>query len=314
MQPTLLLIAVGLDLFFGDPRFLYHPVIFIGQMITTFEAQLRQRFNDLRLAGILLCLAVLLVTGGLTGGLLWLAGAVHPLLQAGVAVYLAFTTLALRQLHKESQIVVDLVAAGELDDARRALSSIVGRDTAHLNEEEILRACIETVAENSSDGVIAPLFYLCLGGPILAMLYKGVNTLDSMVGYKNDRFRDLGWASARLDDLLNLLPARLTGVLIVIVAFPLGLNGWSALKTMLRDARKPSSPNAGYPEAAAAGALDIGLGGPAIYFGRRMEKPTLGDSDRPITVDSYRRMVHLLYASSFLALLIGVSLLWMLRG
>ena len=289
-------------------------MIFIGKMITTFEAQLRQRFNDLRLAGILLCLAVLLVTGGLTGGILWLAGAVHPLLQAGVAVYLAFTTLALRQLHKESQIVVDLVAAGELEDARRALSSIVGRDTAHLNEEEILRACIETVAENSSDGVIAPLFYLCLGGPILALLYKGVNTLDSMVGYKNDRFRDLGWASARLDDLLNLLPARLTGVLIVIVAFPLGLNGWSALKTMLRDARKPSSPNAGYPEAAAAGALDIQLGGPAIYFGTRMEKPTLGDSDRPITVDSYRRMVHLLYASSFLALLIGVSLLWMLRG
>jgi adenosylcobinamide-phosphate synthase len=210
--------------------------------------------------------------------------------------------------------VVDLVAAGDLDNARRSLSMIVGRETAHLTEEEILRACIETVAENSSDGVIAPLFYLCLGGPVLAMIYKAANTLDSMVGYRDDRYREIGWASARLDDWLNLLPARLTGLLIVVVSFPLGLNGWAALKLMLRDARKTSSPNAGFPEAAAAGALGIQLGGPAVYFGAEVMKPTLGDADRPVTVASYRDMVRLMYASFFLALSIGVFQLWFLLG
>lgn len=314
MDSALLILAVGLDLLLGDPHFLYHPVVAIGRLIDLLESGLRRLFDDLRAAGVVLCFSVLLTTGVLTGGILWLSGEIHPLLQSVVTVYLAFTTLALRQLHKESQDVVLLVEAGDLESARRSLALIVGRDTAHLSEEEILRACIETVAENSSDGVIAPLFYLCIGGPVLAMIYKAANTLDSMVGYRNDRFRDIGWASARFDDLLNLLPARLTGLLIVLVSVPLGLNGWAALKVMLRDARKTSSPNAGFPEAAAAGALGIQLGGPAVYFGKEVLKPTLGDPDRPVTVDSYRGMVRLMYASSFLALSTGVFLIWLLRG
>jgi adenosylcobinamide-phosphate synthase len=314
MNPTLLLLAVGLDLLLGDPLFLHHPVVYIGKLITFLETGLRRLFNNLRFAGIVLCLSVLLVSGSLTAGLIWLSGELHPWVQAAVIVYLAFTTLALRQLHKESRIVVDLVAAGDLVNARRSLSLIVGRETAHLTEEEILRACIETVAENSSDGVIAPLFYLCLGGPVLAMIYKAANTLDSMVGYRDDRYREIGWASARLDDWFNLLPARLTGLLIVLVSFPLGLNGWAALKLMLRDARKTSSPNAGFPEAAAAGALGIQLGGPAVYFGVEVMKPTLGDPDRPVTVASYRGMVRLMYASFFLALSIGVFQIWFLLG
>jgi adenosylcobinamide-phosphate synthase len=196
-----------------------------------------------------------------------------------------------------------------LDEARLSLALIVGRETGSLDEEGILRACIETVAENTSDGVIGPLFYLFLGGPILALIYKGASTLDSMVGYRDDRYRELGWASARFDDLLNLIPSRLTGLLMAVAAFPVGLNGWGALRIMARDARKHSSPNAGFPEAAAAGALGVRLGGAAVYFGERVEKPTLGDPGRPITPATYRAMVRLMYLSSLLALGLGMGIM-----
>lgn len=309
MDPTLLLIAVGLDLLLGDPRFLHHPVVYIGRLINFLETGLRGLLNNRCLAGMLLCLAVLFVVGGVTALFLWLSGEIHPLLQSAVAVYIAFTTLALRQLHKESHEVVAFVETGDLGNARRSLSLIVGRETAHLNEDEILRACIEKVAENTSSGVVAPMFYLLLGGPVLAMIYKATSTLDSIVGYRDDQSHEMGRASSRLDDLLNLLPARLTGVLMIFVSLPLGLNSWSALKVMLRDARKPSSPNSGYPEAAVAGALGIQLGGPAVYFGVQIDKPTLGDPDRPITIARYRSVVQLMYGSSFLALLIGFLLI-----
>jgi adenosylcobinamide-phosphate synthase len=308
MTPELLLLsAFGLDLLLGDPRRLPHPVVYIGKLITRLEVPLAGLLRNRRLAGILLCLLTLAITGGVAWTLLALAALVHPLLYALAWIWLAFTTLALRSLHRESREVVKWVVAGDLGEARRALSLIVGRDTAQLDEEGILRACLETVAENASDGVVAPLFYLSLGGPVAALVYKAANTLDSMVGYRNDRYHELGWASARLDDLLNLIPARLTGLLMVLAAIPLGLNPWAALKMLLRDARKPSSPNAGFPEAAAAGALGVQFGGPASYFGQRVEKPTLGDADRPITLSSYRQMVGLLYLTALLAL--GLSLL-----
>lgn len=310
MNIWLLLGAFVLDLLFGDPRFLHHPVIYIGTLINWLETILASLFDNRFLAGFILCGSVLAVTGGLTWLVLAVASFLHPLVYGVVSLYIAYTTLALRQLHIESREVVQLVERGDLDAARRALALIVGRDTAQLDEEQILRACIETVSENSSDGVIAPLFYLFLGGPVLAMIYKAANTLDSMVGYRDDRYRELGWASARFDDLLNLIPARLTGLLMVIASFPLGLNPWAALKVMLRDARKASSPNAGYPEAAAAGALGIQLGGPAVYFGEEIDKPTLGDPDRKINIDRYRAMIRLMYATAFLALGLGVFLSW----
>jgi adenosylcobinamide-phosphate synthase len=310
MNPSLLLLALALDLALGDPRYLHHPVVLIGTLINLLETGLRGLFRRLRLAGIVLVVLVLVATAGVTASLLALAGFISSGLAAVVAVYLAFTTIALRQLHKESAEVVRYVAADDLTAARVALSLIVGRETAQLDREGILRACIETVAENTSDGIIAPLFYLFLGGPVLAMVYKAANTLDSMVGYRDDRYREFGWAAARLDDLLNLLPARLTGLLMVLAAFPIGLNGWAALKTMLADAHKPSSPNAGFPEAAAAGALGLQLGGPAIYFGVQVEKPTLGDADRRPTVASYRSMVRLMYATTFLMVIPGVMLTW----
>jgi len=310
MDIWLLLGAMLLDLLIGDPRVLHHPVIYIGTLINWLELVLASLLDNRYFAGCVLCATVLLMTSGVTWLVLLVANLFHPLIHGAISLYLAYTTLALRQLHIESREVVRLVEAGQMDAARRALSLIVGRDTAQLDEEQILKACIETVSENTSDGVIAPLFYLFLGGPVLAMLYKAANTLDSMVGYRDDRYRELGWASARFDDLMNLVPARLTGLLMVIASFPLGLNPWASFKVMVRDARKPSSPNAGYPEAAAAGALGVQLGGPAVYFGEWVEKPTLGDPDRRVTIDHYRAVVRLMYVTTFLALALGVFLSW----
>ncbi|WP_035058348.1 adenosylcobinamide-phosphate synthase CbiB [Desulfuromonas sp. TF] len=305
--------AFALDLLLGDPRWLPHPVVYIGACIKWLEGLLTEHVGSRRLAGVLLTALTLAATGAAASVFLYLAAEIDPLFGWAAALWLAFTTLALRSLHKESRAVVKLVEEGRPDEARQALALIVGRDTAGLSEEAVVKACIETVAENTSDGIVAPLFYLFLGGPVLAVLYKAANTLDSMVGYRNERYRELGWASARLDDLLNLIPARLTGVLMALAAWPLGLDPWGALKIMGRDARKPASPNAGFPEAAAAGALGVQLGGPASYFGKQVEKPVLGDPDRPVTVTAYRKMVRLMYLTSFLALALGVILTWLIR-
>ncbi len=313
MNEWLVLGAFGLDLVFGEPRYFTHPVVWIGRLVERLELVLAAVFIGRRLTGVLLALLTLLISGGVAWGLLALAGKIHPVLETVVALWMAYTTLALHSLHQESREVVRQVESGNLDEARRALALIVSRQTSGLDEEQILKACIESVAENTSDAVIGPLFYLFLGGPVLAILYKTASTLDSMVGYVNDRYRELGWASARLDDLLNLIPARLTGTLMVFAAVPLGLNPWGSLKVMLRDARKHKSPNAGFPEAAAAGALGVQLGGSAVYFGERVEKPTLGDDDRPVTVACYRAMVRLMYLSSLLALGLGFLILWFLR-
>lgn len=300
--------AFAFDLLFGDPYGLPHPVVFIGAIINRLEILLASLFNNRRLAGTLLAVLALLVTGGLAWVLLRLAEEIHPLIGLAASVWLAYTTLSLRALHRLSREVVRCVEQKRLAEARRALSLIVGRETATLDEEGILRACIETVAENTSGGVVAPLFYLAVGGPVLALLHKAAGTLDAMVGYRDDRYRELGWASARLDDLFNLLPARLTGMLMALAAPFCGLGGRHAWRVMFRDARKHASPNAGFPEAAMAGALGVRLGGSAVYFGRRVEKPTLGDDTRPVTVAGYYGAVRLMYLTSFLALGLAVWL------
>lgn len=306
MNDWLVPVAFGLDLLLGDPRWLPHPVVLIGNLVNYLETLLVGLLDRRRMTGVLLVVMTCVFTGLVAWGGIRLLGALHPLLGWLVALWLACSSLALRSLHLESRKVVRWVEAGDLDQARRDLALIVGRETGGLDEQGILRACIETVAENTSDGVIAPLFYLFLGGPVLALLYKAANTLDSMVGYRDDRYRELGWAAARFDDLVNLLPARLTGLLMVVAAIPLGLNGWNALRILLRDARKPASPNAGFPEAAIAGALGVQLGGPATYFGQRYEKPTLGEPDRPVTVATYRATVRMMYLTAFLGLGLGV--------
>jgi adenosylcobinamide-phosphate synthase len=300
--------AFALELLLGDPHGMPQPVILIGAIINRLEILFASVFNDRRLAGVLLAGLTLLITGLLAYGMLWLAADIHPVAGLVVAIWLAYTTLALRALHRESREVVRFLEQKRLVDARRSLSMIVGRETSTLDEGGVLRACIETVAENTSDGVVAPLFYLSIGGPVLAILYKAAGTLDSMVGYRDDRYRELGWASARIDDLLNLLPARLTGMLMVLAALLCGLDFRGAWRIMLRDARKHDSLNAGFPEAAVAGALGVRLGGPAVYFGEQVDKPTLGDDLRPVTIADYYSTLRLMYLSSLFALALGIWL------
>lgn len=292
--------ALVLDWLFGDPRWLPHPVVGIGRLIAALEKLLRRLPFPERWSGVLLLIATVGLTYGASRALLAGAFRLHPAAGLLVSALLGWSCLAARSLHGESQRVAEALARDDLPAARRFLSYIVGRDTAELAEPEIWRGTVETVAENTSDGVIAPLLFLMLGGPALALAYKAVNTLDSMVGYKNDRYRLFGWASARFDDLANLVPARVTGLLMVLVAPVVGLSGPGALRIMLRDGRNHSSPNSGIPEAAAAGALGVRLGGTNSYFGKPVEKPTIGDPDRPLSQAAYRGVVRLMYGAELL--------------
>ena len=304
--------AVVLDLLLGDPRWFPHPVVAIGKLIKSLEKMLRSLIPDERVGGILL----LLLTVGITAGSAWLllkgAYAISTYTGFLVAVILSWNCLAARSLHRESALVADALARGDLGAARKFLSFIVGRDTEELAEGEIWRGAVETVAENSSDGVIAPLCFLMLGGPVLGLAYKAVNTLDSMVGYKNERYLQFGWASARFDDLVNWLPARLTGALMVLVSRLVGLSMSGAWQIMLRDGNHHSSPNSGIPEAAAAGALDVQLGGANRYFGAILEKPTIGDPLRPVGRMAWQGAVRLMYGAE--GLLLALWLLFLLSA
>ena len=311
MEPWALLLACGLDLCLGDPRRMPHPVVAIGRLIIRLESLLYDRLTDRRLGGMLLTGLTLLATVCSAAAALALLGQVSPLLEQLAGIWLAYTCLALRSLHRESAGVVAALRAGAIDTARRRLGRIVGRDTEHLNEEQILRACFETVAENTADGFVAPLFYLALGGPVLGLAYKAVNTLDSMVGYRNERYHEFGWAAARLDDLANWLPARLTGLLMTAAACAVRLDACRAWTTMWRDARRHTSPNAGFPEAAAAGALGVQFGGRAVYGGLEVDRATLGDPHRVPEMVLYSKMMYLMYATAALSvcLLAGLRLL-----
>lgn len=302
IAPLILLSAVALDLLLGDPRWLPHPVVGIGRLVSALEKPLRRLIRNQRLAGVLLLIGVVGTTVLLAYLLLKGAAALHASLGAALAAVLAWTCLAARSLQRESGLVADRLVAGDLEGARHYLSRIVGRDTADLDEAEIWRALVETVAENTSDGIIAPLFYLLIGGPVLGLAYKAVNTLDSMVGYKNERYLEFGWASARFDDLANWLPARLTGFLMVVAAPIVGLSAGKSFKMMIRDGGNHSSPNSGIPEAAASGALGIRLGGMNRYFGQPVEKPTIGDPLRELSRESYQGVIRLMYGSMVLLL------------
>jgi len=304
ITPYIVVIAIALDLLLGDPRWLPHPVVGIGRLISALEKVLRRRVRNERLGGVLLLICVVGTTGLLAHVLLKGAYAASSYLGVALAAVLAWTCLAAHSLHRESGLVADRLVAGDLAGARQYLSRIVGRDTDDLDEQEIWRALVETVAENSSDGIIAPLFYLMVGGPVLGLAYKAVNTLDSMVGYKNERYRHFGWASARFDDLANWLPARLTGLLMVGIAPLVGLSGKDALRVMIRDGGNHSSPNSGIPESATAGALGVRLGGTNRYFGLPVEKPTIGDPLQELSRESYRGAIRLMYGS--LTLLLAV--------
>lgn len=296
ISPIALALAFVLDLFIGDPRWLPHPVVIIGRGITCAERLLRRRFTgeSERAAGVILVLVIVVPTGAAAFVVARLlhsfSNPVLALLGGAVFIYLVSTTLALRGLVESARLVISAVDGGEIGDARRKLAMIVGRDTDTLGEDAVLRATIETVAENLSDGFVAPLFYLVLGGLPLAMAYKAVNTLDSMVGYKNPRYVRFGWAAARLDDIANYVPARISGLSIIVAALVYFLfrstdsrlrravaRARNAFKVMVRDGRNHTSPNSGVSEAAMAGALGIRLGGPATYGGSVVVKPYIGD-------------------------------------
>jgi adenosylcobinamide-phosphate synthase len=313
-DPAVLALALLLDLCLGDPRWLPHPVVMIGRLITLLERGLRRSVGSGRLAGVLL----LILTVGCTASVTWLLveGSVrlHPLVGLMVAALLSSTCLAARSLHHESRLVADALNAGDISSARVRLSYIVGRDTLELNDEEIWRALIETVAENTTDGIIAPLFWLALGGPVAGMAFKAISTLDSMVGYKNERYLRLGWASARMDDLVNFIPARLTSLLMVIVAPLVGLSLANAAGITLRDRLNHPSPNSAHPESTAAGALGVRLGGPSTYGGILSVKQFIGDPLRSIDGRAYRDMIRLMYATTIAMAVISLATAVFLRG
>lgn len=294
--------AVILDWLLGDPRWFPHPIVAIGRLIKVLEPVLRRLVKSELTGGTLLLILTVGTTALAAALLLQAAYALHPYLGNFVAIILSWSCLAARSLHRESGLVAEALTAGDLPAARTHLSYIVGRDTAELKEPEIWRGAVETVAENSSDGVIAPLLFLMIGGPVLGLVYKAVNTLDSMVGYKTGNYLLFGRASARCDDLLNFIPARLTGLLMVVTAAITGLQAGNSWGIMRRDGRNHASPNSGFPEAAAAGALGVQLGGVNHYFGTAVEKPTIGDPQKPLDLRAWHGSVKLMYGAEVLLL------------
>ncbi|MBN2516367.1 MAG: cobalamin biosynthesis protein CobD [Deltaproteobacteria bacterium] len=302
------------DLIVGDPRRIPHPVVIIGKLVTVVEGCIRRGFfgfNEKK-SGIILWFVVIIPVYFITWGIVSGCYLIHSVFGLMIAIILSSLTLATRSLYEQSRMVIDALVSGHIEDARKSLSMIVGRDTDNLDDEEIFRAVIETVSENLSDGIVAPMFYLALGGPPLAMAYKAVNTLDSMVGYQNERYGDLGFFSAKMDDIFNWIPARLTGLIIVIVSFTLGYEGRNAWKIMRRDGRNHSSPNSGIPEAATAGALNIQLGGKIQYFGAVTNKPTIGDKMKQTDREAVKKAWVIMFAASLFMAGTCTVLLWVM--
>jgi adenosylcobinamide-phosphate synthase len=311
MPSVALISAYVFDLILGDPEWFPHPIRLIGMLIARMEKFFRYLGSSpawLRFSGILLVLSVCGTAFLATACVIYWAGSFSWGAGLAVSVFVAYTTLATRDLQVETRKVLQALERGDLPRARREVSFLVGRDTAHLTEPEILRALIETIAENISDGVIAPLFYLGLGGPAWAMTYKAINTLDSMVGYKNERYRHMGWASAKLDDLANFIPARLSGLMIVLSSLVLKMPWKDSLAVLLRDHVKHESPNSAWPEAAMAGALGVQLGGLNYYFGQPNRKPFIGDRKKMFESSDVREAWKILYLSSFGMLLLALLL------
>ena len=304
-----ILIAILLDQLFGDPRWLPHPVRIIGAACMWCERITRALLPPLA-AGISSVILVLALTGATTWGMIAGATLLHPWLGSLISILLLYTTIAARDLVRQSTEVYVALRNGDLTQARKRVGMIVGRDTANLDQAGVTRAAVESVAESMVDGVTAPLFFALLGGPVGAMLYKAINTMDSMFGYKNAQYLKFGWAAARLDDLANFIPARLTSLMIPAASFPLRLAPKRSLLTLLRDRFAHASPNSGHTEAAVAGALGVQLGGSSSYFGTVLEKPAIGDATRPLEPQDILRANHLMLLASALTLLVCLALRW----
>lgn len=295
-----------LDAIFGDPAWLPHPVVLMGKAITALEKRLRAQFPQTpqgELCGGAVLAAVLPVgTFLITTLVCRLAAALHPLAGLAVQMFWCAQALAAKGLVQESRNVYKELQKQDLPAARKAVARIVGRDTQNLTTEGVTKAAVETVAENASDGVIAPLLYMLLGGAPLALCYKAVNTMDSMVGYKNERYLYFGRAAAKLDDAANYLPARMAALLLAGAAALTGQDARGALRIWRRDRRSHASPNSAQTEAVMAGALGVQLAGPASYFGKLYEKPTIGDALRPVEPGDILRANRMLYAAGTLCM------------
>lgn len=306
-----------LDLILGDPYWLPHPIRWIGKMIGGFE----QKFNSpeekkAKRRGTEMVLFCLLVVGSIVFLLLFFAYRVHPYFGLLLEVIMTYQILATKCLKKESMKVYHYLKAGDLSGARKAVSMIVGRDTEALDETGVAKAAIETVAENASDGVIAPMIYTALGGPVLGFLYKTINTMDSMVGYKNERFLFFGRSAAKLDDVVNFFPSRISAMLMILAAYIGGhdFNGRNAWDIHRRDRFNHASPNSAQTESVCAGALGIRLAGDASYFGKLVTKPYIGDNLRPVEPEDIRRVNKLLYISAFLCMMVLAVILKIFTG
>ena len=308
MNLTLAAICIGfiMDLCFGDPYFLYHPVRLIGHLITKTEKILRAIFPSKEraelISGGVLVVIVLFVSSIIPFGILFLAGKIHPVLRLIIESIFCYQLLATKALKDESMKVYNELKKGDIKAARKAVSMIVGRDTATLTEEGIAKAAVETIAENTSDGIIAPMLFMAIGGAPLGFFYKAVNTMDSMVGYKNERYLYFGRAAAKLDDILNYIPARLSAYLMIMASKVLGLDAKNAYKIFKRDRYNHASPNSAQTESVCAGALNIQLAGDAYYFGKLYKKKYIGDSNRSITYQDICLANRLLYATAIIGL------------
>lgn len=297
-----------LDALLGDPRRIPHPIVAMGNAIAWLEPRLRAAFPDTpsgaRRAGVVLVAVLCAGSFGAAWCLIAVAGLVHPLLGFAVETWLCYQALAACELRRQSMRVVRELTREGLPAARRAVGMIVGRDTEALDERGVLKAAVETVAENTADGVVGPLVYLIVGGAPLGMLYKAVNTMDSMVGYKNERYLDFGRAAARVDDVLGFIPARLAALCMIAAAPAAGLSAKGAWRIWRRDRFNHASPNSAQTESAMAGALGVELAGSAVYFGKLVEKPTMGDATRPIEREDVRRANRLMVLASALSLVV----------
>lgn len=301
------------DLIFGDPYSFPHPVIYIGKLIKLVESNIRKVCKSdkaLKIGGFVLWF----ITVGLTYLITYLIvrlSSFNVVVFIIVNSFIIYTTLATKCLKDEAVKIYKLLKSKDIEKSRMQVSYIVGRDTANLNESEIIRATIETVAENTVDGIISPMLYAFIGGAPLAMAYKAINTLDSMVGYKNDKYINLGFASAKIDDIANYIPARISVLLMTIGSLILSYDYKNCFKIAIRDRKNHKSPNCPYSEGAVAGALGIQLGGTNIYFGKSVYKPTIGDKLREVEIDDIARANKIMYASSAISLIL-FTILWKL--
>lgn len=306
--------AYIIDLILGDPNWLPHPVKGIGKLISGFDKLLRGNKNPLleKLKGIFFVIIIISIPTTITYFLLYLTNYIHYYFHLIVSTIIIYTLIAIKDMRDKANNVKQALLKNNIDLARKNLSMIVGRDTERLDEKRIIMATIESIAESICDGIIAPLFYIFIGGPITGIVYKCINTMDSMVGYKNEKYKNFGWFAAKLDDIANFIPARISGILIAISSLLLNYDSKSSFKILIRDGSKHPSPNSGLSEASMAGALQIQLGGPSTYNGIISNKPFIGDNIKKPKLSDIDKAINIMYVSSLIMIISGVFIKWLI--